>query len=175
MPKPNSVNSTILGAAAEHYVMCQLLRQGKIAALAPAGVPDTDIIVSDRVGSQLAAIQVKARRDIGSDGGWMMKAKHETIDRELLFYCFVDFGNSLSDLPKCWVLHSSVVARTIAAYHKAWLVAPGRGGSQHKETDMRRLLPHYQLLADDPAFADGWLDIFRDAWELIFKSPKILG
>ena len=78
-------NSTILGAAAEHYVMCQLLRRNMIAALAPAGVPDADIIVSDRVGSALAAVQVKARRDIGSDGGWHMKAKHETITRDLLF------------------------------------------------------------------------------------------
>lgn len=49
-------NSTILGAAAEHYVMCQLLRRNMIAALAPAGVPDTDIIVSNRVGSTLARL-----------------------------------------------------------------------------------------------------------------------
>ncbi len=88
---PEPVNSTILGAAAEHYVMCQLLRRGMIAALAPAGVPDADIIVSNRLGSALAAVQVKARRDIGSDGGWHMKAKHERMDRPLLFYSFVDF------------------------------------------------------------------------------------
>jgi hypothetical protein len=67
-------NSTLLGAAAEHYVMCQLLRRQMIAALAPAGVPDADIIVSDRLGSALAAVQVKARREIGRDGGWHMKA-----------------------------------------------------------------------------------------------------
>lgn len=30
-------NSTIVGAAGEHYVMCQLLRREMIAALAPAG------------------------------------------------------------------------------------------------------------------------------------------
>ena len=101
MQQPEPTNSTILGAAAEHYVMCQLLRQGKIAALAPAGVPDADIIVSDRVGSALAAVQVKARRGIGGDGGWHMKAKHETMVRELLFYCFVDFGAGLADVPKC--------------------------------------------------------------------------
>ena len=29
-------STTILGAAGEHYVMCQLLRRGLIAALAPA-------------------------------------------------------------------------------------------------------------------------------------------
>jgi hypothetical protein len=67
---PITSNATILGAAAEHYVMCQLLRRNMIAALAPSGVPDMDIIVSDRLGSSLAAIQFKARRDIGADGDW---------------------------------------------------------------------------------------------------------
>ena len=32
--------STVLGAAGEHCVMCQLLRRGLIAALAPVGVPN---------------------------------------------------------------------------------------------------------------------------------------
>lgn len=167
MPKTETVNSTILGAAAEHYVMCQLLRQGKIAALAPAGVPDADIIVSDRVGSALAAVQVKARRDIGADGGWHMKAKHETMSRDLLFYCFVDFGRSLSDPPKCWILPSAVVASVLIKSHQAWLAAPGRGGQAHNDHDMRRLLPHYPQLANDPVFSIGWLDKYRDAWRLI--------
>ena len=123
-----AVNSTILGAAAEHYVMCQLLRRGLIAALAPAGVPDADIIVSDRVGSQLAAVQVKARRDIGSEGGWHMRAKHEGIVRDLLFYCFVDFGKALEDCPKCWVLPSAVVAQTLRKAHLDWLGTPGKAG-----------------------------------------------
>src|ERR1700744_2977067 len=98
-----SNSSTLLGAAAEHYVMCQLLRRQMIAALAPTGVPDADIIVSDHLGSILAAIQVKARRAIGKDGGWHMKQKHERMKRRLLFYCFVDFGKDLDDMPKCWV------------------------------------------------------------------------
>ncbi len=57
MPKPDVVNSTILDATAEHYAMCQLLWRGMIAALAPAGVPNADIIVSNREGGQLAAVQ----------------------------------------------------------------------------------------------------------------------
>jgi hypothetical protein len=85
-----SSNSTILGAAGEHYVMCQLLRRGLIAALAPTGVPHADIIVTDQSGDQLCAIQVKVRRDIGRDGGWHMKAKHEEIVWPKLFYCFVE-------------------------------------------------------------------------------------
>jgi hypothetical protein len=67
--------STLLGAAGEHHVMAELLRRGYIAALAPIGVPNADIIVTDVEGSRLCSIQVKTRRDIGSDGGWHMKAK----------------------------------------------------------------------------------------------------
>ncbi|TXM57563.1 hypothetical protein FV229_25590 [Methylobacterium sp. WL120] len=166
MSVPATSNSTILGAAAEHYVMCQLLRRGKIAALAPAGVPDADIIVSDRVGSALAAVQVKARRDIGADGGWHMKQKHESMIRDLLFYCFVDFGKTLNDPPKCWLLPSAVVAQVLTASHQAWLAAPGKDGRAHKDHDMRRLLPSYPYLTD-PAFATGWLDPFRDRWDMV--------
>ncbi len=71
--------STILGAAGEHFVMSQLLRRGLIAALAPAGVPNADIVVTDDIGSRLCAVQVKTRNDKGSDGGWHMRAKHERI------------------------------------------------------------------------------------------------
>jgi hypothetical protein len=69
--------TTILGAAGEHYVLFQSLRRGFIAALAPQGVPNTDIIVSDMGGNRLSAIRVKTRRAIGSDGGWHMKDKQE--------------------------------------------------------------------------------------------------
>ena len=171
MPKSQSVdpiNSTILGAAAEHYAMCQLLRRGMIAALAPAGVPDADIIVSDRLGGTLAAVQVKARRDIGADGGWHMKAKHEKINRDLLFYCFVDFGKALEDAPKCWILPSAIVASVLASSHKAWLTAPGKSGRDHKDHDMRRFLPDYPLLSD--GFRSGWLNEYSEAWELIVPA-----
>lgn len=165
-------NSTILGAAAEHYVMHQLLRRQMIAALAPAGVPDADIVVSDRLGSALAAIQVKARRDIGSDGGWHMKVKHESIARDFLFYCFVDFGRQLTDMPKCWVLPSALVADVLTTSHKAWLSQPGKSGRPHKDHDMRRLLPDYSQLGISRVL--GWLDPYRDAWSLIFeKSSKV--
>lgn len=31
--------TSLLGAAGEHYIMCELLRRGYIAALAPQGIP----------------------------------------------------------------------------------------------------------------------------------------
>ena len=71
--------STVLGSAGEHYVMCQLLRRGLIAALAPVGVPNCDIVVTDDIGDRLCAIQVKARMEKGSDGGWHMRSDAATV------------------------------------------------------------------------------------------------
>ncbi len=48
--------SSLFGAAGEHFVMCQLIRRGFVAALALAGVPNADIIVSEDLGHRLSAI-----------------------------------------------------------------------------------------------------------------------
>ena len=46
-----------------------------------------------------------------------MKAKHEDMVRDLLFYAFVDFGKELTDEPKCWVLPSAKVAEVLRTAH----------------------------------------------------------
>lgn len=167
MPTAERVNTTILGAAAEHYVMCQLLRRGMIAALAPAGVPDADIIVSNRLGSSLAAVQVKARNNVGN-GGWVLKAKHETIRRTLLFYAFVDFGIGIGTAPQCWIVPSVVVAEAIAESHAAWLAAPGRNGQAHRDTEMRSFMHDYSR--QGLSRVRGWLDPYREAWDLVASA-----
>lgn len=159
-------NSTVLGAAGEHYVMCQLLRRGLIAALAPAGVPNADVIVTDEIGDRHCAIQVKARRNIGSDGGWHMKPKHEEISSPRLFYCFVDFGSSLTDQPKCLVIPSAIVAKALHATHRAWLAMPGKKGQAHNDSNVRRLRPEYKNLELD-AYKSGWIEKYREAWQLL--------
>src|SRR5262249_6938924 len=136
--------STLLGAAGEHHVMSELLRRGYIAALAPTGVPNADIVVSDLEGSRLCSIQVKTRRAIGSDGGWHMKAKHEHVRGERLFYCFVDFGKTPSDAAVVHVLPSGIVADVLTASHRKWLETPGKRGQPHKDGPMRRMMPDYE-------------------------------
>jgi hypothetical protein len=44
------------GVAGEHYVMYRLLRRGLIAAVAPTGVPNADIIVRDVSGIKFAGV-----------------------------------------------------------------------------------------------------------------------
>jgi hypothetical protein len=165
MAQDDRLDSTIFGAAGEHYVMCQLLRQNMIAALAPPGVPNADIVVTDKLGSRLCAVQVKVRRERGSDGGWHMGQKHETIISPNLFYCFVDFGLGIADQPKCWIVPSNVVAKIVAASHKSWLGTPGRGGRTRNDSKMRRFLPNYDKLGLGDDYKMGWLDQYRDKWD----------
>src|SRR4051812_21270060 len=143
----NGPNSTILGAAGEHYVMCQLLRRNMIAALAPTGVPNADIVVTDKLGDRLCAVQVKVRRDLGSDGGWHMGQKHEALTSPNLFYCFVDFGRSLMDPPKTWIVPSAAVAHSLRDTHQNWLSTPGAKGQQRNDSSFRRFMPAYEPLA----------------------------
>jgi len=159
--------SSVLGAAGEHYVMCQLLRRGLIAALAPAGVPLADIVVTDDIGDRLCAIQVKSRNDIGSDGGWHMKDKHETIESDTLFYAFVDFGKDTTAAPVCYIVPSAIVADVLRRSHQAWLEKPGRGGKPHKDGDMRRFLPNYDKMGLMIGRGPGWLDQYRENWALL--------
>lgn len=111
--------TSLLGAAGEYFIVSELLRRGYIAALAPQGVPNTDIVVTDLTGHRLCTIQVKSRLDKGSDGGWHMRPKHEDLTSERLFYCFVDFGKSVEDRPDVFIMPSHVVAHVLKTSHQA--------------------------------------------------------
>ena len=159
--------SMLLGAAGEHYVMCQFLRRGLIAALAPVGVPNADLIVTDDIGEQLCAIQVKTRVDKGSDGGWHMRKKHEDIVSENLLYAFLDFGSALVDPPICFIVPSADVAAAVKASHALWLATPGKRGQQRNDSNMRRFLPDYSKVGLEIGRPLGWLDPYREAWHLV--------
>ncbi len=156
--------TSLTGAAGEHYVMSQLLRRGFVAALAPAGVPTADIVVTDPQGQMTAAVQVKTRLDKGSDGGWHMRKKHETIIGDRLFYVFV----TLTDTPECFVMPSAIVAEALEKAHRIWLSKPGKKGQQRNDTDMRRLLPTYdRTIGPEVGYPPGWLEPYRENWGLL--------
>ncbi|HEY0219340.1 MAG TPA: hypothetical protein VGC26_06195 [Afipia sp.] len=166
--------TSILGAAGEYFVLSSLLRRGYIAALAPQGVPNTDIVVSDLNGDRLCAIQVKTRREIGSDGGWHMSEKHEKISSKNLFYAFVDFGRSENDPPKSFILPSKKVCAVLSTSHKAWLARPGRNGQPHHDTKMRRFLPNYRIIFGETKnpYPEGWLNKYKENWDQLSLVPQ---
>ena len=52
-----------------------LVKPITFAALARTGVPNADLVVMGQDAVWLSAIEVEARRDIGSDGGWAHEIK----------------------------------------------------------------------------------------------------
>jgi len=132
-----------------------------------------DILVTDEDNNKLCAKQVKTRRDIGRDKGWHMKPKHESLTAPDLFYAFVDVGSKPSEPTSCFILPSKIVADCIRNCHQVWLATPGKGGKQHNDSNVRRLLPDYShinpVTPENIAIVDhyraGWLEPFREKWE----------
>jgi len=124
------------------------------------------------LGDRLCAIQVKTRQEKGADGGWHMKAKHEKISSELLFYAFLDFGRPLTDPPACFIVPSTVVADVIRRSHATWLATPGKVGQQRKDGEMRRFLPNYDKVGLDIGLSAGWLEPYRENWSQIAGTTE---
>lgn len=159
--------TSLLGASGEHFVMAELLRRDLIAALAPQGAPNMDIVVTDISGQSLCGVQVKTRRKLGADGGWHMRPKHEDLVSDKLFYCFVDLGADALDWPEYYIVPSSVVARAIKESHQAWLSSPGKNGRIRKDSSVRRFLPDYTkaFFPQKCPFPSGWLNEYKDNWD----------
>ena len=169
------ITPSIVGAAGEHHVLSQLLRRGWIASMAPDGAPNMDILVTDESSQRLCAIQVKTRRDIGSDRGWHMSPKHERLIADYLFYVFVDVGRKPSDPTTCHILPSKAVADSIRKCHRVWLNTPGKNGQPHKDSNVRRLVPDASYIrpvtpegiAVIDCYRSGWLERYRENWAIL--------
>ncbi len=162
-PKP-----AIIGAAGEHLVMGELLRRGHIAAMAPQGAPNMDILIADECGETLFCVQVKTRTQHGGDRGWHMGKKHETIRGDRLYYVFVDLAISEGAAPDFFIIPADVVAETVRETHAAWLRNPGRNDHVRKDNDIRKIRPDYSASytneAVDSRYTIGWMEQYRSAW-----------
>lgn len=153
----------LTGAAGEHYVMYRLLRQGYIAALAPRGAEGIDILISDRTGAHLAAVQVKTASEPVS-GKWQMTYKAERLCSPNLFYCFVSPGPRATDASRCWIVPSAIVAEHVRLSHQAWLAGTPLRGNQRKDGQRRSM--HFRCEPFDK-YDQGWMDQYEEAWELL--------
>jgi hypothetical protein len=114
--------------------------------------------------SVIATLQVKTRT-FGRDQGWHMKQKHETIIQPRCFYAFVDLE---PEAPVTCIVPRSIVADVLRKSHAAWLAAPGARGQQHRDHDMRRIIPAYSFPVAD--YTPGWMDQYRDARHMLQEA-----
>jgi hypothetical protein len=133
--------------------------------LTPRGAPLADILVHSSDGTPVAQIQVKARS--GRHGhGWRLSKKNEdpALAHGRLFYALIDFGRPAGDFP-IYVVPSATVADYLRSAHEAWLATPGKGGKEHHDWAGRFVSP--ALPFEVPRYPDGWLDEYRDRWDLL--------
>jgi len=76
--QPSRIPTSLTGAAGEHFVLYKLFRQGLRAGRPPEGKPEVDLLILDERHDVVISLQVKTRAR-GSDGGWHMSAKHESL------------------------------------------------------------------------------------------------
>lgn len=150
----HKTDTTLTGAAGEHLVLSRLLQRGIVAAQAPEGLRNVDILVTLTDPPTSIVLQVKSRQR-GADGGWHMSVKHETVFDAGLFYCFVDFA---AEHPTVHVIPARVVAKALREDHEIWLATPGKNGKPHSDTAMRRLRPSMFSMPD------GWMNQYFEAW-----------
>lgn len=170
MGKPQGM----VGAAGEYYVLSMLYLEGFVAALAPKGTKTADILVLDPFAKDvIASVQVKARLK-GRDGGWHMKAHHETWVSEGLFYAFVDFQPTSPPSPhRVYVIPSNIVANAVGENHKQWLALPNKKGGKHNDHDMRRLVPDFSVYKTSLAnFPKGWMAQYEGKWDQLRPKSK---
>jgi hypothetical protein len=159
---PHKFDTQLTGAAGEHLVLSRLLSRGFLAAQAPRGTRKADILVNFLEGEGHCLIQVKSRQS-GSDGGWHMKEKNESVADPELFYCLVDFQPSS---PEVYVIPAAVVGSALRRDHEIWLSTPGKSGKPHNPTNMRRLRPKMS------GKAANWMDEFKERWDLIERAGR---
>jgi hypothetical protein len=170
MPKKPALTKTLIGPSGEHFVLSCLYRQGVLAALAPPGTAQVDVLVLSPDGKTVAAtLQVKTSTG-GAKSGWQFNKKHEHIVEERLFYALVDFK---ADPPVTYVLPSATVAQVLRLAHKAWLNTPGKSGEAHGSTSMRKVKWAYGFAVK--GYPPGWLDVWAERWDLIVEEVQEAG
>jgi hypothetical protein len=86
----------------------------------------------------------------------------------------VDFADGFEDLPRTFVVPSSVVAAAIRDSHEYWLKIPGKKGQAHKDSKVRRFLPDYTKVfgKGHALYGPNWTEKYREAWQLLGRPQK---
>lgn len=135
MRRRSPLSTGLSGVSGEYFVAAELSRRGFIASITLRNARGVDILVAGRNASRSAGIQVKTNQ--GSEKGWVLNKKAESLEEEGLFYVFVNL-NGPDGPPSYHVVPSVVVAEYCRRTHRDWLNAPGRGGRQRKDSSVRK-------------------------------------
>lgn len=157
-----------ISLAGEFAVLSQLALQGFDANMTLGNAKSVDILLTHPETKSVYRLEVKTHSNSNSyrssDFGfvashWRMHKKHETIEDENLFYCFVSIEHNTKTF-SFYVVPSRIVAKFIRESHQHWL----KGGTEEtrQDSDLRSFMlgtreENYKI--DTPLVED-----YKDNW-----------
>jgi hypothetical protein len=141
-------NSNSVSLAGEFALLSQLAVRGYDANMTLGHTKGVDILMSDPKTRRMRKLEVKTNyRGISRKpnvskvhgrtlSSWIMHKKHETLSDPDLFYCFMNIGRQ-TNVFRCYVVPSAVVARYVRDQHSNWLRVRKRERKKVKKSNMR--------------------------------------
>ena len=153
-----------LGNIGEAWVFYQLARRGYDAVLPRMNYRGVDILATDAVGRPFA-MQVKTRA--AGRKKWMVSASAENATDPRVFYALVELQKEDRN-PVVWIVPAALVAQFVRESHAAWLAGTKASGEPRRDNTIRNITDQRQEnVGGLENFPPGWLDPFREAWEII--------
>lgn len=130
-----------ISLAGEFAVLSQLALRGFDANLTLGNTKGVDILLSNPDTGKMRRLEVKTHSNnkvfqnkrLGKIiGNWRMGDKHEEMNDEDLFFCFVSIEN-VTDNFEFYIVPSKVVSEYVKWSHRDWLA----GDAKRKDTPMR--------------------------------------
>lgn len=127
-------NTVSIGNCGEYFVAAELERNGFTAAVPMSNTKKFDILAINQKNNTKIALQVKTNHT--SQKIWTLSQKNETLIGDNIYYVFVclNYGGA----PDYYIMHSSIVAKSIALSHSNWLCGKTKSGKNRNDTNIRK-------------------------------------
>jgi len=148
--------------AAQYYVAAELCRRGLVAVITLGNCPNTDILVSNKAGTQFAHVQVKTYRP-GRDKTCSVGEKAEKDYGQLFFWVIAGIPevSSKADF-EYFIIPSPQFSKLIRESHDVWTKTPGKKGQVHNISHVRAIeIPPKRTRTGET------IEGFRSAWHRI--------
>jgi len=149
------------GNAAQFFVAGELCRRGYAAVVTLGNTPNTDILVSNAIGSKFAHIQVKTF--VPGNRTCTVSKKAEYDFGPTFFWILAGIPLPSSELkPEYFIIPSKVISKHIALEHQKWLSEPGKNNQPHRDSNVR--IVHLPPKVSPSGFS---IEKFRNRWDLL--------
>jgi hypothetical protein len=147
--------TTIINAAGMHLVLSRLLQRRIVAALAPTGVRDVDIVANLPDGAPRMLKVISRQFDGNGVWRWLFRKENPKYDHH--YYCFVDFRQ---DQQTVHVIPSGVVQEVLNRERQAHNERRASNGQSTRQVV-------WTLSPTMKGTPGNWMNEYLESWDLL--------